>query len=239
MSNHVHIAIQSSEASLGRFMGEIASQYARSTNKKLHRSGHLFERRYFSILVDVDEYVKELVRYIHCNPLRANLVEDLSEYSWSSHHAYLNGAGPTWLTTDWMLSMFGNTIGRARQAYKRFLARPGDLETWEKFRAGGQEDSRVLDEDSFCAKPNEDRAEPTSSDFEAIIRGVCESYGVTEEALASASRLRRHAAIRAEIGLAAVDAGVATLADVARRFRRSQSAMCRAINGLRRRNANK
>ena len=52
------------------FISFVASQYARSTNKKLNRSGHLFERRHRAILVQPIAYLKELIRYIHLNPLR-------------------------------------------------------------------------------------------------------------------------------------------------------------------------
>jgi putative transposase len=78
MTNHVHLAIQAGVDSLSRFMNFTASGYARATNRKLGRCGHLFERRYRAILVQEDSYLKELVRYIHCNPVRAGIVDEPS-----------------------------------------------------------------------------------------------------------------------------------------------------------------
>ena len=74
----------------------VASRYARSTNRKMQRSGHLFERRHHLVLVQADRYLKKLVRYIHQKPVRAGMVDDLAAYSWSSHRAYLEEDKPDW-----------------------------------------------------------------------------------------------------------------------------------------------
>ena len=78
MTNHVHMAIQCHDVPLSGFMSLVASRYARSTNKKVNRTGHLFERRHRAILVQADSYLKELVRYIHFNPVRSGLVDDMA-----------------------------------------------------------------------------------------------------------------------------------------------------------------
>jgi putative transposase len=65
-------------------MRHINGAYTTYFNVKRQRSGHLFQGRYKAILVDVDEYARELSRYIHLNPLRAGIVEKLEEYPWSS-----------------------------------------------------------------------------------------------------------------------------------------------------------
>ena len=75
MTNHVHMAIQAGAEPLDGFMGFVASRYARILNRKTGRPGHLFERRYRAILVQQDTYLKELLRYIHLNPVRARMVE--------------------------------------------------------------------------------------------------------------------------------------------------------------------
>jgi putative transposase len=75
MTNHIHALIQVGEAPLGRLMLRIAGRYARLTQKGLHTTGHLFEKRYYPVLVDADEYLLELLRYIHLNPVRARMVD--------------------------------------------------------------------------------------------------------------------------------------------------------------------
>lgn len=122
MTNHIHMAVQVSDRRLGSFMNWVTSQYARVTNKRLDRSGHLFERRYGAKLVDSDSYLLQLVRYIHLNPVMAKVVEDPADYPWSSHRAYLGYHRPALLTVGWVLSCFGERRGEARRAYERFMA---------------------------------------------------------------------------------------------------------------------
>jgi len=66
--------------------------YAVTFNKRHKRSGHLFQNRYKSVVCEEDPYLLELIRYIHLNPLRAKLVQDLKEldkYPWAGHSAIL------------------------------------------------------------------------------------------------------------------------------------------------------
>jgi putative transposase len=65
MTNHIHALIQVGETPLGRIMLRIAGRYARTIQSALHTTGHLFEKRYHPVLVDADEYLLELLRYIH------------------------------------------------------------------------------------------------------------------------------------------------------------------------------
>ena len=75
MRNHAHILLRSSETGLSVFMRRLLTGYAIWYNRRHHRWGHLFQNRYKSIVCDEDAYFKELVRYIHLNPLRAKLVK--------------------------------------------------------------------------------------------------------------------------------------------------------------------
>jgi len=238
MTNHIHMAIQSSAVPLSRFMGFVASQYARSTNKKINRSGHLFERRYRAILVQEGSYLKELVRYIHQNPLRAGITEDLIDYRWSSHSAYLTGNPPKWLTVDWVLSVFGETVADARHRYANFMRVDGQVSIWRELRAGVDNDSRVLGDDRFLASlcPTVTRSAGTQSLGE-LVQDFCQIYDVSETELTSTSRERKYSRIRAEIGLAALEAGVTTIAELARCFNRSQSGVSRSISRLRKKMA--
>ena len=71
MTNHIHLAIQVADEPLSGIMQNLSFRYTRWINKKQARTGHLFQGRYKSILVDADSYVLELVRYLHLNPVRA------------------------------------------------------------------------------------------------------------------------------------------------------------------------
>jgi len=89
--------------------------YTRRFNNRHGRSGHLFQGRFKSILVENDAYVMQLSCYIHRNPLRAGLIERLADYPWSSYPVYAYGKKPpAWLSTGLILNQFNvrNPIGR-------------------------------------------------------------------------------------------------------------------------------
>ncbi|TAK51680.1 MAG: transposase [Gammaproteobacteria bacterium] len=240
MTNHVHLAVQCHTSPLSRFMSFVASGYARATNKKLNRSGHLFERRYRAILVQRDSYLQELIRYIHRNPLRAGIIRRLEDYPWSSHHAYVTGRAPAWLTTGWALSTFGTELAPARRRYAEFMGSEGDQSICSALRNGAEADQRALGDDQFLASIEARWVPPgRRPSLDQLISEACEGRGVSEAELRSRSRERRCAQIRAEIGLVAVDGGIATGAELARRFNRSQSALSRAIGRLRAQQVNK
>ena len=93
MPNHVHLLAQTAEAPLSKFMQGVQQSYTQRFNRVHGESGHLFQGRYKAIVCDRDEYLATLVRYIHLNPVRAGLVDDLDGYPYSGHRAYLTGDG--------------------------------------------------------------------------------------------------------------------------------------------------
>ena len=92
MTNHAHILLKSGQQGLSTFMRRFLTGYAINYNKRHKRYGHLFQNRYKSIVCDEDTYFMELVRYIHLNPLRANIIKDLqglNSYLYSGHHCIM------------------------------------------------------------------------------------------------------------------------------------------------------
>ncbi len=234
MTNHVHLAIQAAASPLTGFMAYLASRYARSTNRKMGRSGHLFERRYQAVLIQQDSYLKELVRYIHLNPLRANMVTDITDYPWSSHDAYLGGACPSWLTLSQVSSLFGDTQKTARHRYSKFINQPQGKKTAKLLRQGSDDDDRILGDDTWRRKILGKADQQRNADsLDALVQRTCEHNGVTETELASRSRKRKYSRIRAEIALAATELNIATVTDVARRFSRTQPSLSRTMTQLR------
>jgi REP element-mobilizing transposase RayT len=135
MSSHYHFLVETPEANLSRAIQWINVSYAAYFNRKRNRKGHLFQGRFKSILIDADEYLRHLSRYIHLNPLRANMVEQLLSYPWSSYPAFAGKAkAPDWLDVDWLLSLFGKSRKRACTAYRRFVegVDPSKVEDPEK-----------------------------------------------------------------------------------------------------------
>lgn len=120
MGNHFHLIVRAGWLPLGKPMQRLLSAYARNVNREAGRSGHLFERRYQAEYVHDDTYACTLLRYVHLNPVRANLVTDPAAYRWSSHAAYLAGSGPEWLHFSDLLRLFGRTPARASRRYRSF-----------------------------------------------------------------------------------------------------------------------
>ena len=119
MDNHFHILLETQEANLSRAAQWINVSYTIYFNRKYSRNGHLFHGRFKSILVDADEYLKELSRYIHLNPVRAGLVDQPADYQWSSYPMLIGKISvPDWIETDWLLSQFGK---RRKQAIKKYM----------------------------------------------------------------------------------------------------------------------
>ena len=86
--NHFHILLRTGPTLLSKVMRRLMTGYAVTFNNRHRRSGHLFQNRYKSVVCEEDPYLLELIRYIHLNPLRAKLVEDLNgldKYPWTGH----------------------------------------------------------------------------------------------------------------------------------------------------------
>jgi len=92
MSNHVHVLLKENEYSISNLVKKISSSYVHYYNWKYARTGHLFQERFKSEPVEEDDYFLTVIRYIHQNPLKANIVERIEDYEWSSYSDYLEKA---------------------------------------------------------------------------------------------------------------------------------------------------
>jgi putative transposase len=121
MDNHYHLLIETPLANLKQIMQNVNTSYTVSTNRKYGRSGHLFQGRYKSIIVDKENYLAELSRYIHLNPVRAEIVKSPGEYKWSSYSRFMDGSGTQEVDVTDILSYFGDDMRTARRRYTEFV----------------------------------------------------------------------------------------------------------------------
>lgn len=122
MNNHYHLILETKKANLTKAMHFLNTSYTVYFNTKRKRSGHLFQGRYKAILIEADEYLHHLSRYIHLNPTRIKLLKDPLEYPHSSYKYFVsNTPTPDWLETSFILSMFDKNIKRAKGLYKNFV----------------------------------------------------------------------------------------------------------------------
>jgi REP element-mobilizing transposase RayT len=136
MDNHYHLVIETPDGNLPRGMRQLNGVSTQRFNRHHGRVGHVLQGRYKAIVVDRDNYLLEVCRYVVLNPVRAGLAQTPSDYPWSSYRAT---AGlehpPTWLTTAWVLAQFGRQRHQAHTRYQTFVQegidRPGP---WEQVR---------------------------------------------------------------------------------------------------------
>lgn len=122
MSNHYHFLLRTQDANLSRAIQWLGVSYSVWFNRRHERSGHLFQGRFKSFLVQDDRHFTAMCFYIHGNPLRAGIVKKLSDYRWSSYPAYADKRSqPSWLTTDLVLGMHGGSRRNFLEAQQSFL----------------------------------------------------------------------------------------------------------------------
>ena len=139
MSNHIHLAVRVTDISISRVMHHLAFRYTQYVNRLYKRVGHLFQGRFKSILVDDEDYLKELIRYIHLNPVRTNLVPFPQQYSWSSHRAYMGLDEFCWLTKDRVLKKFNSERENAVKNFEKYVLQGIGVETDFDFKSGHSE----------------------------------------------------------------------------------------------------
>jgi len=111
---------------IASIMRRLLTGYAVKFNRRHHRYGHLFQNRYKSILCEEDPYLKQLVAYIHLNPVRAGKVEDvaaLKAYPFTGHSALMGKRIRPWQDTAYVLALFGGSVSEARRNLQIHLSK--------------------------------------------------------------------------------------------------------------------
>ena len=148
MDNHYHLLIETQEGNLSRGMRQLNGVYTQAFNRRHGRSGHLFQGRYKSILVEKESYLLEVARYIVLNPVRAGLVRSPGRWRWSSYRATAGlEEPPPFLEVGWLLSQFDRRPERARVMYRRFVAQGKGVELWSELKGGV-----ILGEEGFVER---------------------------------------------------------------------------------------
>ena len=138
MPNHIHLLIERQDDSISRIMQRLLTAYSQYHNRKHRKSGHLLQGRYKAILCQTDQYLAEVVRYIHLNPVRAKMVRRPQDFPYSSHRAYL-GLDAAWLVdVEPVLRHFGSNKTLARERFQLFVRAGMKLGHREEFYRADQ-----------------------------------------------------------------------------------------------------
>jgi REP element-mobilizing transposase RayT len=158
MDNHYHLLIETPQPNLVAGMRRLNGVYTQAFNYRRNKPGHVFQGRYKSILVDKDNYLLELCRYIVLNPVRAKAVKSPEQWSWSSYPATAGLVrAESWMATERVLALFSGS----RKRYRSFVMEGiGKGSVWEDLR--GQ---IYLGDESFLERM-QDRVEDKS------VRGI-------------------------------------------------------------------
>jgi REP element-mobilizing transposase RayT len=232
MTNHVHFVMQVGESSLSKIIQNISFRYTRYINKKMERIGHLFQGRYKAQLVTADDYLLQLIRYIHLNPLRANMVVNLLDYPWSSHLAYLGCVKISWLTKQSVFNLLTHNKRRATASSLQFiLNQSDDLEA--NFSLSMQKSFPEICDDQFMLRLTHlQRMEEFKINLtlSKLVVLICEYYAIDEVDLHDKSRRQITSKIRLITARLAAQYKLANLTEIAAYFNRDVSTFSRGLS---------
>lgn len=123
MNNHIHLLVREKEVEISKILKKIGTSYVYYFNWKYERNGHLFQDRYKSEIVENDEYLCAVIRYIHQNPVKAG-ISTLEEYKWSSYNNYINKFGI--VDTQFFLGILAEEKNEAIKRYIRYMKEPNE-----------------------------------------------------------------------------------------------------------------
>lgn len=198
MNNHYHLLARTPQGNLPRFMRHLSGVYTQKFNRHYKKDGPLFKGRYKAILVENDLHLLELVRYIHLNPVKAGMTDNLASFPWSSHRYYVNSKNcPKWIIP--LLDQFSKGKVQALNLYKDFIKEgiPERIERFYNSRGKGI----VLGSEKFVTQIKDKFAQdelelevPQKRDFQKdilfkkIVEEVLRRFNVTEERIYKGER---------------------------------------------------
>ena len=205
MSNHFHLFVKTPLGNLQEFMRHFNISYTSYYNWKHHRTGHLYQGRYKSFLVDADAYLQEISRYIHLNPIRMRLTSGMTlqgkkrylrNYRWSSYGGYISTRDrKPFLRAGEVLAHFGGDTSRGKRRYEGFVMEGLDGKTTNPLERGrghgivGAGEFREKIRDQFLHSLGGSREIPAMRKIavqvepERIIREICDRFEVDRHEL--------------------------------------------------------
>jgi putative transposase len=146
MPNHVHMLLEPQERNLAEAMRSVFSRYAAKFNRKYERRGHLFGGPYRQSVCLDSTYLLTASVYIHLNPVRAGLVDDVNSYRWSSASLYCRDKPEdSFIDSSQVLQLVHDDESTARKQYRQILK-----------RAQGEEPDNALEQEGaiegFCLR---------------------------------------------------------------------------------------
>ena len=228
MPNHVHLLVESSSEPLAKFMQGLQQSYSQYYNLRHRKTGHVFQGRYKAIVCEKDEYLLQLIRYIHLNPVRAGIVKEPEQYGYSGHRAYLEGKATEVIDPRKVLGLMG---GKAR--YRSFVS--GGMKDGHKEEYYEVEDQRFLGAEGFGAALQDEQEAPKPKKpgaLEKVVQELGKQTGIEVKVLKSADRSWAVSKTRTLIAYVLVRRQGYALSDVAKYFARDAATVGTLVGRL-------
>lgn len=186
MTNHVHLLVQVGHVPLRKAMQSLHISYTLKVNHRYKRFGHITQGRFVEKLVQNEKYLLELCYYIHHNPIKAKIAENLDDYVWSSHHAYINKKFD-WVHTELINSLLKKHATQQSNGYEAFIFdRESAFATPQFFQIDADGKLHTNDEVNKATMKSK-LIDLKGVPFEKIITSVCNHFEVAPEKLISES----------------------------------------------------
>lgn len=250
MDTHYHLVIRPLNQALQRLMRRINGSYAKYFNGKYNRRGYVFQDRFKSVSTQEYWYLRELIRYVHLNPLRAGIVKninELTEYQWSGHREILGFEKSGWFSCDEVLGKFGKRKVEARKAYVEWLAAGIGVEVngWEENETpvspsipndsndDFSSDASLVRKTILTAREhfvNNSGLNSNRPDLHVLFETVCEEHDTTVSFARTRGRLDKRSFVRSSFCKKAVFDYRYTSIEIAEFLGVNASSICRKVH---------
>ena len=222
MTNHFHLVIQTPDANLSRGMHWLNSRYAGWFNRRHKRTGHLFEGRFKSLLIEKERHFNEVLRYVVLNPVRAKMVAGPERYPWSSYRGTSGlEVAPEWLDVAAVHGLFEHDRATAESLYREFvLARVDSQERlWDELTCGiylgGPEWARTMRKQVETKLRSTDHPKVQRAIGRPTVHRIIEAVSAAAGSEPAAIREKRGGVLRSLVAWLAWHEGLLTLRSIA------------------------
>ena len=219
MDNHYHIVIRCRETIISNIMHRVNNDYGKYYNISYKRTGHVFQDRYKGLLVKDDKNLLSLLRYVHQNPVKANMCRKVTDYFWSSDSSYRKNLTGKLVDIDFVLNIFSLDRAEAINEYIKFMD-SSKLEESKYF-----EEINIIGENTTSGRQT-DASRPT---LDEILRGIANNEEDIVSSIKSGSRKRSLSGYKKLFVMKSLSENY-TLKEIGNNIGISESAVCLIAN---------
>ncbi|MFH2202137.1 MAG: transposase [Elusimicrobiota bacterium] len=236
MNNYVHLLIETGQPNLSKVMQGFNTAYTKYFNQKHNTIGHVFQGRYKALIVDTENYLLELTRYIHLAPMRDGMKERPWRYQWSSCPAYVESENREPLVdSDLALKSFSGSRLKKSVRYMQFIkerSRQADIEPPKVRGLYIGSDDFIQNIQQLFGGLSKDEGGSDGVSADVIMAEVQAKHGVDQEKLFGRSQWREISTVRKEAIYRLWKEAQMGVTEISRMFNRTPSAVSQLIRSI-------